>query len=68
MLTPNGWPPERILPYPDEYARLGVAHEAPEFRALFHPILYSAEPDFYVDGSPLEWWEARHFPWVRFHG
>ena len=67
-LTPNGWPPEQILPYPGAYARLGVAHDAPEFRPLFHPILYSAEPDFYVDGSRLEWWEERHFPWVTFHG
>src|SRR6516162_316523 len=24
-LTPNGWPPELILPYPGTYARLGVA-------------------------------------------
>jgi hypothetical protein len=21
MFTPNGWPPERVLPYPAEYAR-----------------------------------------------
>ena len=48
MLTPNGWPPEQILPYPAEYARLGVAYDTPEFCPRFDPILYSAEPDFSV--------------------
>jgi hypothetical protein len=61
MLTPNGWPPERVLPYPGEYARLGVAYDTPEFCPLFDPILFSAEPDFSVSDSGLMWWEARHF-------
>jgi hypothetical protein len=61
MLTPNGWPSELILPYPGEYARLGVAHDAPEFCPLFDPILYSEEPDFSVSNSRLHWWEQRHF-------
>jgi hypothetical protein len=40
-LTPNGWPPELILPSPAEYARLGVAHDAPEFAPRFDtdPVL-----------------------------
>jgi hypothetical protein len=63
-LTPNGWPPERILPYPAEYARLGVAYDTPEFSPWFDPILYSAEPDFSVSHSRLQWWEARHFHWA----
>jgi hypothetical protein len=63
-LTPNGWPPELILPYPAEYARLGVAHDAPEFAPRFDPILYSTEPDFSVSETGLHWWEARHFHWV----
>ena len=46
VLTPNGWPPELILPYPGDYARLGVAHDAPEFRPRFDPILYSAGTGF----------------------
>ncbi len=61
MLTPNGWPPELILPYPAEYARLGVADDTPEFCPRLDPILYSSEPDFRIDDSGLWWWEARHF-------
>jgi hypothetical protein len=61
MLTPNGWPPELILPYPAEYARLRVANDAQEFCPLFDPILYSEEPDFSVSNSNLHWWEPRHF-------
>ena len=67
-LTPNGWPPEQILPSPFEYARLGVAHDTPEFCPRFDPILYSAEPDFSVSDSRLSWWEARHFHWVTRDG
>jgi hypothetical protein len=64
MLTPNGWPPEEILPNPFDYARLEVAHDSPEFCPRFDPILYAAEPDFSVSGSRLSWWEGRHFHWV----
>jgi hypothetical protein len=69
-LTPNGWPPERILPGPFEYARLKAADDTPEFRPRFDPILYSVEPDFRVSvsGSRLCWWEARHFHWVTRDG
>jgi hypothetical protein len=63
-LTPNGWPPEEILPSPFEYARLRVAYDTPEFCPQFDPILYSGEPDFSVSDSYLSWWEARHFHWV----
>jgi hypothetical protein len=64
MLTPNGWPPERISPSPFAYARLRVAVDTPEFRPRFDPILYSEERDFSVSDSRLSWWEARHFFWV----
>ena len=67
-LTPNGWPPEQILPNPFDYARLGVAHDSPEFCPRFDPILFSAEPDFSVSGSHLCWWEARHFHLVMRDG
>ena len=69
-LTPNGWPPEEILPSPFDYARLEVAYDSPEFCPKFDPILYSAEPDFSVSvsSSRLCWWEARHFHWVTRDG
>jgi hypothetical protein len=67
-LTPNGWPPEQILPSPFTYARLGVASDTPDFCPRFDPILYSAEPDFSVSDSYLSWWEARHFHWVTRDG
>jgi hypothetical protein len=67
-LTPNGWAPEEILPNPFEYARLEAAHDTPEFRPRFDPILYSAEPDFRVSDSGLSWWEARHFHLVTRDG
>jgi hypothetical protein len=67
-LTPNGWPPEEIGPDPFEYARLELAYDTPEFRPRFDPILYSAEPDFYVSESRLQWWEARHFHWGTLDG
>ena len=67
-LTPNGWPPEEILPSPFEYARLGVAYDTPEFCPRFDPILYSGEPDFAVSDSYLSWWEARHFHLVMRDG
>jgi hypothetical protein len=67
-LTPNGWPPEEILPSPFTYARLRVAYDTAEFHPRFDPILYSAEPDFSVSDSGLSWWEARHFRWVTRDG
>jgi hypothetical protein len=67
-LTPNGWAPEEILPNPFEYARLEAAHDTPEFRPRFDPILYSAQPDFRVSDSGLSWWEARHFHLVTRDG
>lgn len=67
-LTPNGWPPEEILPSPFDYGRLKVAHDVPEFRPRFDPILYSAEPDFSVTGFHVCWWEARHFHWATVDG
>jgi hypothetical protein len=54
-------PPGRILPDPFAYARLGVWYDTPDFYPRFDPILYSAEPDFSVSESRLQWWEARHF-------
>lgn len=68
MLTPNGWPPEQIGPYPGEYARLGVAPAAAEFSPQFDPILFSADPDFCIDNSGLWWFEARHFQWAPRNG
>jgi hypothetical protein len=68
MLTPNGWPPELILPHPAAYAQLGVAHDAAEFRPRFDPILFSADPDFFIFESRLRWFEARHFHWAVPHG
>lgn len=68
MLTPNGWPPELILPHPAEYARLGVADDTPEFCPRFDPILYSTDLDFRIDDSGLWWFEARHFQWVGSNG
>ena len=56
------------MPNPFEYARLEVAHDTPEFRPRFDPILYSAEPDFCVSDSGLSWWEARHFHLVTRDG
>jgi len=54
-LTSTGWSPW-TFPYPDAaYARLGVAPDAAEFQPQFDPILYSAEPDFFVSGSRLRW-------------
>jgi hypothetical protein len=68
VLTPNGWPPELISPDPFEYARLRVAVDTPEFHPRFDPILYLAEPDFFISGSRLSWWEPRHFQWVTRDG
>ena len=67
-LTPNGWPPEQILPYPGTYARLGVAHDVAEFRPRFDLILFTAEPDYFIFESRLSWFEARHFPLLARHG
>jgi len=64
-LTPNGWPPELILPHPAAYARLVVAHDAAEFCPRFDPILFSADQDFFILGSRLRWRDVRHFPDVR---
>jgi hypothetical protein len=67
-LTPNGWPPELILPHPATYARLGVARDAAEFRPRFDPILFTAEPDYFIFESRLSWFEARHFNWGASYG
>jgi hypothetical protein len=67
-LTPNGWGPEVILPYPGDYARLRAADDAPEFCPLFASILYTEEPDFSVFASSLSWWEPRHFHRVMHDG
>ena len=67
-LTPNGWPPELILPHPATYARLGVARDAAEFRPRFDPILFTAEPDYFIFESRLSWFEARHFHWGASYG
>jgi hypothetical protein len=67
-MSPNGWPPERILPQPAAYARLGVAHDATEFGPRFDPILFSTDPDFFIFESRLCWFEARHFHWAVPHG
>lgn len=51
----NGWPPE-WFPHPTAaYARLGVARDGAELRPQFDPILYSADPDFFVSNSCLYW-------------
>jgi hypothetical protein len=68
MVTPNGWPPEQVLPHPATYARLGVAHDSAEFRPQFDPILFSADPDFFICDSGLCWFEARHFHVVTRRG
>jgi len=57
IVVPNGWPPELVLPYPAEYARLRPAVAAPEFCPQLDPILYSPEPDFRIGDSGLCWWE-----------
>jgi hypothetical protein len=67
-LAANGWSPEQILPYPPEYARLGVANDTPEFCPWFDPILFSAEQDFFILNSRLRWREARHSLRVTRHG
>jgi hypothetical protein len=67
-LTPNGWPPELISPYPGTYARLGMAHDTAEFRPRFDPILFSPAPDYRISESRLWWFEARHFHWAAPHG
>ena len=67
-LTPNGWPPELISPYPGTYARLAVARDTAEFRPRFDPILFTAEPDYFIFESRLSWFEARHFPRAARHG
>jgi hypothetical protein len=60
-LTSTGWSPW-TFPYPDAaYARLGVARDAGEFQPRFDPILYSAEPDFFISGSRLLWHPAVSF-------
>jgi hypothetical protein len=60
-LTANRWSPERIAPYPADYARLRVARDTVEFCPEFDPILYSTEPDFSVSGSRLCWPVPFHF-------
>jgi hypothetical protein len=68
MTSPNGWPPERILPHLAAYARLGVAHDAAEFCPRFDPILFSPDPDSFIFESRLCRFEARHFPLVARNG
>jgi hypothetical protein len=60
-MRPNGWGPEEWLPDPARYARLCVAPESAEFRPEFDPILYAADPDYFIFDSRLRWSEARHF-------
>jgi hypothetical protein len=67
-ISPNGWPPELILPYPATYARLGAAYNTAEFCPQFDPILFSADPDFFIYDSRLCWLEARHFHLVTRRG
>jgi hypothetical protein len=67
-LSPNGWPPELVLPHPASYARLSVAHDAAVFRPRFDPILFSTDQDFVINDSRLRWLEARHFHAVAFDG
>jgi hypothetical protein len=64
-VSPNGWPPEEWLPRPAAYACLSVTQDTDEFGPEFDPILYLAEPDFFISGSRLRWWEPRHFHVVR---
>lgn len=68
MVKPNGWTPEVVLPYPDAYARLCAAHDVAEFRPQFDPVLFSADPDFFVCGPRLRWIEERHFNWAASNG
>jgi len=64
----NGWPVERF-PYPiDTYARLGVAHDSAEFCPQFDPILYTADPDFFVSDARLHWRDPYNFFVVTRHG
>jgi hypothetical protein len=57
----NGWPVERF-PYPiDTYARLCVAHDSAEFCPQFDPILYTADPDFFVRDGRLYWRDPCNF-------
>jgi len=64
----NGWPKE-WLPYPEStYARLGVADDSGEFCPRFDPILYRADPDFYVCNTRLYWSIEGLFYPVAFDG
>ena len=64
-MHPNGWPPEEWLPDPANYARFRVARDGDEFRPQFEPILYSADPDFFISSAHrLRWLEDRHFDLV----
>jgi hypothetical protein len=63
-LTPNGWRPELILPYPATYARLAAAHDTLDFCPRLDPILYSAKPDYSISESHLQWWDERHSHWM----
>jgi hypothetical protein len=67
-MRPNGWDPEEWLPDPARYARLRVAPESAEFHPQFDPILFAAEPDFFICDSRLRWSEARHFDLVTRDG
>ena len=67
-MSPNGWPPEEVLPHPATYARLSVAHDIAEFHPRFDPILFSTDLDFVIIDSRLRWLEARHFHLGARHG
>jgi len=61
VMRPNGWPPEEVLPYPASYARLSAAQDIAEFHPQFDPILFAADPDFFIFNGRLRWWDERHF-------
>jgi hypothetical protein len=52
---------------PTTHARLGLADDTLEFCPQFDPILFSAEPDYSVCNSRLQW-EARDFRSVALYG
>jgi hypothetical protein len=68
VMSPNGWTPDRILPHPATYARLAVAHDIADFRPAFDPILFSADPDFFIFDTRLRWRDTRDFDWVTPYG
>lgn len=67
-VSPNGWSPEDILPWPATYARLRAAPDGVEFKPKFDPILYATNPDFFIFDGRLRWLEDRHFQVVARDG